>query len=294
MADGPAFLFRRFVRAIVAGMDEAPALVETYRGGVAAWECDAFGHLNIAFYVERFADAALDFLERGAPGRRWRTLALDTFYDRELRAGEGLAIRSGLVSADENSVLLAHEASATASGERMTRVEHILAPVAGDLSRILLPAPVAWERFPAPSLPTGEGRIPAGRNRVKPWEAAEGSLALLGFVHRFSDACLHVIEAIGMTDTYRRSANRGFATFETRLRMVERAAVGEGVVITSGVVAVGTSSLRMLHRLRATGDNRLLAQFYQAGVHFDLASRRSAPWSQVMRERAESLAIAGD
>jgi acyl-CoA thioesterase FadM len=287
-------LFRNFARVIVARMVEAEPMVETYRGSVAAWECDLFGHLNIAFYVERFADAAGDFLERVAPGRSWRTLALDTTYERELRAGEGVAIRTGLVAAEDRSLRLAHEANATASGERMTRVEHVLAPVAEDESPAVLPAAVAWERFAPLSLPTGEGRIAAGRSRVKAWEAEEGCLSLLGFEHRFSDACLHVIEAIGMTDAYRRTANRGFATFETRLRMMDRAAVGEGVVVTSGIVAIGTSSLRMLHRMRATRDGRLLAQFYQAGVHFDLGARRSAPFPSTLRDRADSLTIAAD
>ena len=129
---------------------------------------------------------------------------------------------------------------------------------------------------------------------MKEAETEEGSLALLGFVHRFSDACLHVIEAMGMTENYRRSANRGFATFETRLRLVDSVAAGEEIVVTSGIVAIGTSSLRMLHRMHAARDGRPLAQFYQAGVHFDLAARRSAPWPAALRERAVSLVIASD
>ena len=30
---------------------------ETYRGVVAAWECDAFAHLTIAYYFARLEDA---------------------------------------------------------------------------------------------------------------------------------------------------------------------------------------------------------------------------------------------
>ena len=191
-------------------------LVETYRGGVAAWECDVFGHLNIAFYPERFADAAGDLLERRAPGRRWRTVALDTRYEREFRAGEGIVIRSGLLEVHLDRVRLAHEAVESASGARTTVAEHVLAPVADGVTELPSAPEFAWQRLPLFHWPQGLGRIPAGRDRVQPAETEAGSLTLSSCVHRFSNGCLHVIDAIGMTHDYRRRANHGFATFETR------------------------------------------------------------------------------
>ena len=192
---------------------DAGGFVETYRGGVAAWECDVFGLLNIAFYVERLADAAADLLERQAPGRRWRTVALDTSYERELRAGEGIVIRSAILAATPDQVRVVHEAVESASLARAARAEHVLAPLPL-LGPELAIAPVAWEPFPAFRWPEGAGRIAAGRDRVRAGETEESRLTLLGYLHRFSNACLHVIEAIGMDPAYRRAANHGFATFE--------------------------------------------------------------------------------
>ncbi len=268
-------------------------LVETYRGGVAAWECDVFGHLNIAFYPERFADAAGDLLERRAPGRRWRTVALDTRYEREFRAGEGIVIRSGLLEVHLDRVRLAHEAVESASGARTTVAEHVLAPVADGVTELPSAPEFAWQRLPLFHWPQGLGRIPAGRDRVKPAETEAGSLTLSSCVHRFSNGCLHVIDAIGMTHDYRRRANHGFATFETRFAIDDSsAAIGEGMVVTSGIVSIGRSSLAMLHRLTAARDGRPIARFYQAGVHFDLAARRSSPWPAEFRDKAEALRIA--
>lgn len=273
-------------------MSVEAGLIETYRGGVAAWECDVFGHLNIAFYVDRFADAALGLLEQRAPGRRWRTLALDTSYERELRAGEGIVIRSGILEAHLERVRIAHEAVESASGTRTTVAEHVLAPIPGPVTELPSAAEFAWQRLPLFAWPQGEGRIPAGRDRVKPAETEEGRLSLLGCLHRFSTGCLHVIDAIGMTHAYRQEANRGFATFETRLAIDNSSAeAGEGLVVTSGVVTIGRSSLAMLHRLHAVREGRLLARFYQAGVHFDLAARRSCPWPVELREKAQALRI---
>ncbi len=263
-------------------------LVETYRGNVAAWECDAFGHLNIAFYVDRFADAAADLLERCAPGQPWRTLALDVRYLRELRAGDGCVIRSAVLQADATAVTLAHEVIDGTTGERSTLAEHRLAGAATPAA-----ASLAWERFPAMAWPASAGRIVAGRDGAKPGEIADGRLSLLGFLHRFSNACLHVVEAFGMTAAYRRDARRGFATFETRLVIDDpRASVGDGLVASGDVVAVGNSSLRMLHRLASSRDGRQLARFHQAGVHFDLDARRAAPWPESMRLRAAALRLA--
>ena len=253
-------------------------MIETYRGAVAAWECDAFGHLNIAHYVDRFAAAAADLLGEG-----WSTLSLDTQYLAELRATAGIIIRSGLLAAANGHAHLAHEA-VNIAGERTTLAEHRLARAGA------VPAAAgafAWDHFPTLEWPAGDGLIPSGRDRVR----GAGSLSF--YVHRFSDACLFAIEALGMSEAYRREHNRGFATFETRLALEHPApAEGEGLVVTSGVAAIGGSSLRLVHHMRAAGDGRLLARFYQAGVHFDLAARRAAPWPPEFRATAASLGSA--
>src|ERR1700722_10308690 len=110
------------------GVSGEDGLVETYRGGVSAWECDIFGHLNIAFYVERFADAAEDLLERLAPGEAWRTLTLNTEYEHELRAGAGIVISSGVIAVEDPALRIGHVALNSSNGERSTRVVQRVAP----------------------------------------------------------------------------------------------------------------------------------------------------------------------
>jgi acyl-CoA thioester hydrolase len=277
---------------------EADGLVESYRGGVSAWECDIFGHLNIAFYVERFAAAAEDLLERLAPGLAWRTLTLDTEYEHELRAGEGIAIRSGVIAVEDAAVRLGHVALNSSTGARSTRVVQRVAPVDPDrwpsLREALGRAVMRWTGpdFVPVGLPAGAGPVSTGRDRARPWEMDErGELRLLGYLMRFSNACLHLVDAIGMTDHYRRTAQRGFATFDTRLTIESPARAGTGLVASSFLLDVGTSSLKFLHRLHETRSGRLAAQFYQAGVQFDLEARRSAPLPPEIRERAQALRV---
>ena len=74
---------------------------ETYRGVVAAWECDAFAHLTIAYYFGRLEDASaavMDDLPEAmeAPGRRY---ALGVQWHPE--ADEGSRLIASLVEAAE-------------------------------------------------------------------------------------------------------------------------------------------------------------------------------------------------
>ncbi len=284
------------------------ALMETYRSVVAAWECDVMGHLTIAYYFDRFSDAAFDLIERLAPAKApptaaWRSAGLLVRYEQELRAGDGLFIRSGVIGSDGERIRIGHEVTRSDTGEVCTLAEHTLAPrdlpygALAEQRRVLADSVVAWNTpgFDELAPPShGERMIDSGRDRVKAWEVDErAELALSGFVHRFAHACLHVCAAFGMTPAYMREAKRGFSTFETRLRlMAPPPGGGDGLALRSGLLAVGNSSLRMLHELRHARSGELLASFHQSGVHFDLAERRSAPLPAALRDRANALVIA--
>lgn len=277
-------------------------LAEAYRGGVVIQECDAFGHLNIAYYVERFADAAWEMMRRVAPGTRWRTHAINTRYLTELRAGDPIAISTGIIALDAATLKLGHIATNGMGGAPTTIAVQVLVLDAPDgeawaeLRAGLAGSVAAWAQpgFDPIALPDQAGPVASGLNRVKPWEAdAAGRLSLFGFVDRFSTANLINMNAAGMSSTYMRTEKRGFATFETRMELfAPTPAVGEGVAITSGMIEIGKSSVRILHEMRLSQGGRRVARFYQAGVHFDLEARRSTPLPDALRARARALLIA--
>lgn len=278
-------------------------LVETYRGGVIIQECDAFGHLNIAYYVERFADAAHELLQRLAPGSRWRTHAVATRYITELRAGDPIAISSGVIALDAATLTIGHAASNGMGGPVTTVTEQVVALDAPDGEawaawRGVLEMSIAgWkeQRFEAVALPDQAGPLTTALSRVKTWEADEqGRLSLFGFIDRFSTANLVNMNQVGMNSTYMRAEKRGFATFETRLELALPApAIGEGVAIKSGLLDLGNSSVKIMHEMRLARGDRRVARLYQAGVHFDLEARRSAPLPDALRAEARKLLIAG-
>jgi acyl-CoA thioester hydrolase len=279
-------------------------LAETYRSVVGAWECDVMGHLTIGCYFDRFTDAAFALIERLAPGvppgAAWRTERVMVRYRKELRAGDGMVARSGVIASDGGAVTIGHEFSDPGSGEVTTLVEHRLAarelPYGdrGEERRALAASIADWNSpgfDPIAEPPAGGRAVDTGRDRIKASEVDErGELALSGYVHRFAFACLHVCGAFGMTPGYMRSNRRGFSTFETRLDLLAPPpGAGDGVVLTSRLLAAGNSSLRMLHEMRRATSGETLARFHQAGVHFDMEARRSAPLPAELRQQAQAL-----
>jgi acyl-CoA thioesterase FadM len=282
--------------------------IETYRGIVAPGECDVMGHLTIGCYFDRFTDAAVSLIDRVAPAAAppaaaWRSTSLFVRYTKELRAGDGLFIKSGIIGQEGEEIRLGHEILDAATGEVTTRIEHTLAPRdlpyggQGEQRRLLAEAAVAWEspgfEDIAP-LNHPERMIETARDRVKAWEVDErGELALSGLVHRFAGGCLQLASAIGITPDYIRRERRGFSTFETRLHIeAPPPGAGDQVLLKSGILGVGNSSVRMLHELFMAKTGESLALFYQSGVHFDLEARASAPLSAEQKKRAGDLVIA--
>ncbi|MDE1968667.1 MAG: acyl-[acyl-carrier-protein] thioesterase [Alphaproteobacteria bacterium] len=281
----------------------AAGFAESYRGDVEAWECDAFGHMNIAFYGERFADAAASLLFRLAPTRHFRTVSLLVRYRHELRAGEAIAIRSAVLGVGEGAkrerqVRVGHELT-TGEGAVAAEAEHVLAPrdakMRSGLRAALEAATAAWGAAPfAPlKLPAAHGTVPSLRDRVKSWELDEtGRLSLFGHVRRFSTAVTHLMNAVGMSGDYIARERRGFATFESRLALAPwQPGVGAEVAATSGFLATGRSSVTMIHDLVEVKGGDRIARLYLAGVHFDLDRRRSTPLPEGMRAKAAALIL---
>jgi acyl-CoA thioester hydrolase len=103
-------------------MNERPALIETFRGRVAAAECDHLGHMNVQFYVARISDATTTLSDAigitasyiRTQRRALVTVHLDISYLAELKAGDLIAMHSGVLSVEPKKVRVIH---------RMTRVE---------------------------------------------------------------------------------------------------------------------------------------------------------------------------
>jgi acyl-CoA thioesterase FadM len=290
--------------------------IETYRGTVYQWEVDNVEHFTVAFYFARFEDATLAVLHevgldpaalRGT-GHACATLQCRVSYLRELRVGDILHIRSGVIDAGGDALVLGHEVYDSGDGTLCTTLEQRVALVETG-TRVPLPLPAArrdaaralgveWpaapEPVPAPPTRAGDdGFIDTARDAIKPWEAdALGEAALPAYIHRFTAANAQVLAGFGMTPAYMRAERRGFSTFEFNLRFAGLLRAGDPARVRTALRHVGNSSMRLLHRLTNAATGEEVATLEQSGVHLDLDARRPTPLPEALRERAKAMVAA--
>jgi acyl-CoA thioester hydrolase len=97
----------------------------TARGVVYPWQCDHMGHMNVMWYTGKFDEATwhlfghigltpsyLRHHKRGMAG-----LQQDTFYKRELFAGDLITIRSEILEMREKVIRFYHEMFNAETGE---------------------------------------------------------------------------------------------------------------------------------------------------------------------------------
>jgi acyl-CoA thioesterase FadM len=285
--------------------------LETYRGTVSRWEVDPVDHFTVAFYFSRLDDATLALLHAigldpatlARAGEAAVTTECDVRYRRELRVGDILHVRSGITAAGDE-LTAAHEIIDSGDGALCTSVTQRIVLVDADSRkrRPLTPAergaaltrrvePEAPPETTASVHPAGDaGFIDSAADAIKPGEVnAAGEAGFAAYVHRYTASNSQVLGAFGLTPEYCRREHRGFSTFEFRLRFLGRLRAGDLVRVRSGLLHVGNSSIRILHRLTNVRTGELVSTLEQAGVNLDLDQRRPSPIPPDMRERALTL-----
>jgi acyl-CoA thioesterase FadM len=269
--------------------------IETCRSVVSPWECDVTEHFTIAYYFDRLADAASATAEMlglrddvRLIGRRF-----DVRFARELRAGASFHILSGPIAFDESWLCLGYQVVDSANGEVTAWVQETLrtaTPLSSTRMHLLdWPGP-AVEKRPEPA--TLEGFIPTVRDRVKPSDLdADGNLALAAFVHRFTTANIQALAAIGGTSSYMQAERRGYSTFELALNVTTPPRLGVPLLVETGLVHLGNSSIRFVHRMCDPVTGSEFARLGQFGVLLDLDARRPAPLPEVLRLAAARLLV---
>jgi acyl-CoA thioesterase FadM len=274
---------------------------ETCRSVVSPWECDVTEHFTIAYYFDRLADAASTIAESLGLRDLSRSVSrrFDVRFARELRTGASFHILSGPIALDERALHLGHQVVDSADDEVTAWVEETLnispASLPREMHDTLNRRLVRWEgpaveRRPEPT--AFDGFIPTARDRVKPIDLdAEGYFTLAAFVHRFTTACIQALAAIGANSSYMQIERRGYSTFELALRITGSPKLGIPVLIETGIVHLGNSSIRFVHRMCDPATGSEFARLGQFGVQLDLDARRPAALPEALRSAAARLLV---
>jgi acyl-CoA thioester hydrolase len=102
-----------------------PDLPITYRGVVYPWHCDHVGHMNVMWYVGKFDEATWQLFAMFGltpsflrdQGRGMAAVQQNITYKRELRAGDVVSIRSGVLEIREKVIRFFHEMYNDETGE---------------------------------------------------------------------------------------------------------------------------------------------------------------------------------
>ena len=100
-------------------------MLETYRGTVYPWHCDHMDHMNVMWYVGKFDEGTWNFFTHlgmtpsfmRANGRGMAAVDQRIAYQRELHAGDTVAVRTGVIEVRDKLVKFFHEMRNVETGE---------------------------------------------------------------------------------------------------------------------------------------------------------------------------------
>jgi acyl-CoA thioester hydrolase len=283
------------------------AEIEVWRGSVAAWECDAMGHLNVGYYVARAQEALAGLAaELGLP-RAFAPAADATLivreqyirFLREARMNAPIAITGGVLAMDESEArlqfVMRHGDGAMAatfqtvvthatsrdgrafpwSDRARARAEALATAVpegGGPRSIALEPVETgaSLARAAALGLPvTGRGAVLAAH--CDPF----GRMATEGFMQRLSGAIPHLFAQGGRPGGEgAQRANQGGAAMEYRILVHAWPRAGDRLELRSGIGGGDARIQRIFHWILDPASGRPWATAQAISVAFDLETRK--------------------
>ncbi len=276
--------------------------IETYRGAVPPWQCDVTEHFTVGYYFDRVEEAEANLADElglgDLPRRGNIPRQLDARFVSELRAGASFHVESAALGV-ENGLRVGHRFVDSVNGEVVTWFDQqwdlSAAPLTPQQRAAIAGRLADWNGPAAEARPepvATAGFIPTARGRVKAGDVnAAGNFALGAMVLRFSNSSGQLGAAIGMDAEFMQQQRRGFSTFELILRMTGVLPLDAPYLVETGIGHLGSSSLRMIHRMTDARTGTEFARLSQFGVNLDLDARRPARWPDDIRQRAAALVV---
>ena len=282
------------------------AEIEVWRGGVAAWECDAMGHLNVGFYVARSMEglaglaAELGMSGAFAPAASATLIVREQYirFLREARVNAALSMTGGVLSMDESEArlqFLLRHADGSLAASFQTVVSHATSaegrafpwsdrirdraealattvpPGAEPRSISLEPAVTGASLTRAETL----GLARTGRGVVMAADCDPfGRMRTEGFMQRLSGAVPHLFAKAGRPVSREDLGAVGGAAVEYRLVHHAWPRAGDRLDLRSGVGGGDARIQHLYHWMLDPESGRPWATAQAISVSFDLETRK--------------------
>ena len=109
------------------------------------------------------------------------------------------------------------------------------------------------------------------------------------YTSKFDEATWHLMSAIGATQEYLRSHDKGLAALEQRTQYKIEVRAGELLVVRSRVNEIRNKIVRFEHRMFNSESEREVARMEVVGVHMDRDVRRASPFPQEVVGKCSAL-----
>jgi len=137
------------------------------------------------------------------------------------------------------------------------------------------------------------GYIETFRAVVYPWHCDhQGHMTTMHYVGMFDAAVWHLLSAQGFTRAFMAEHKTGFADLRDTIEYLAELPVGSPVMIESGVIKVGNTSVVSFNRMLETETGRLAATSEKVTVYFDLEGRKKTPLPGPLKAAMESRLVA--
>ena len=133
------------------------------------------------------------------------------------------------------------------------------------------------------------------RGTVYPWHCDHvGHMNVMWYVGKFDEASWQLFNALGLSASYLRDAQRGMAAVQQNLTYKRELHAGDTVVVRSAFLEVKEKTARFVHEMRHGVSGELSAICVLTGVSIDTQTRKSCPLPAEIVERGRKLVRAYD
>jgi acyl-CoA thioester hydrolase len=131
------------------------------------------------------------------------------------------------------------------------------------------------------------------RGTVYPWQCDHvGHMNVMWYVGKFDEATWHLFNAIGLTPSYLRTAQRGMAAVDQHVAYLRELHAGEVVSVETQVREIHEKRIVFVHEMRNDETGEMAARTTLVAVHMDTAARKSCPFPPAVVEAARAMAVA--
>jgi acyl-CoA thioester hydrolase len=286
--------------------------IEVWRGGVATWECDVMGHLNVGFYVAKCQEglaglaAALGMPKAFTPNAQATLVVreLHVRFLREARPSQVLSMTAGVIAIGETDArllfLLRHADGQLSAAFSMT-VAHVTAREGRAFpwpERVRARAVALEVVAPAQALPRGlrvepfDTRASIGRaeslglTRIAMGALGPGECDVFGrmrpevLISRISSGVPRLLQAVDRPAVTNDGKRMGGAVVEYRMVYLAPGGVGGQFEIRSAFVGGDTRSRRLIHWMLDADSGQPWGVAEAVAVSLDLDTRRITNMSQ--------------